>query len=348
MLRSHLRRAAYVVTAGLLLTGAACSTGSTSAGDAAPSATTTAEADAFPVTIESSYGTATIAEEPTRVVTLGPDADVALSLGVAPIAAEKITWGAKTETGSTVWFDEALAEMDGASAPQMLDTTDGVKTDEIIALEPDLVLATNSGLTQQEYDALAAADIPVVAHPGAMWTTTWQQSLELGGQALGRTALAAEVTDETQAALAGASEEYPVLDGASFLFAWFDPSDLSQVGIYTAEDNRVRVLEELGLVVPDHVKEDSPEGAFYYNVSMENASTLTGDVLLTYATSEDEVEALRTHPLISRIPAVESSKVYADLTESDSHGLSAPSPLAIPYALEHYVPKLAAVLEGQE
>ena len=97
----------------------ACSTGSTT--DDADSATepttnTSADADAFPVTIEHALGETTIEEEPTRVATLGwTDQDHALALGVVPVGATAITWGGN-EPGSTAWFDAAIEEA-GAEAP---------------------------------------------------------------------------------------------------------------------------------------------------------------------------------------------------------------------------------------
>ena len=74
----------------------------TTADDAAePTATTSVDADAFPVTIEHAFGETTIEAEPTRVATLGwTDQDSALALGVVPVGATKITWGGN-EAGST-------------------------------------------------------------------------------------------------------------------------------------------------------------------------------------------------------------------------------------------------------
>ena len=160
----------------------------TRADAADPTATTTADPDAFPVTIEHALGETTIEAEPTRVATLGwTDQDSALALGVVPVGATKITWGGN-EAGSTDWFDAALEEA-GAEAPVRYDDADGAPIDEIAELAPDLILATNSGITEAEYAKLSKI-APVVAYPEAPWTTSWQTSLEMIGQALGRTTLA--------------------------------------------------------------------------------------------------------------------------------------------------------------
>ncbi len=175
--------------------------------------------DAFPVTIEHALGETTIEEEPTRVVTVGyAEADFALALGVVPVGAAEITY-AGNENGSSDFFDEALAEIDGAEQPVRLDETDGVPVERIVRLEPDLVTATASGMTQEEHDRLTEAGIPVVAYPEAPYTTTWQESLDLVGRALGRSGLADEVEAETEQLFDDTAAEHPQLEGATFVFA---------------------------------------------------------------------------------------------------------------------------------
>ncbi|MEZ0577115.1 ABC transporter substrate-binding protein [Nocardioides sp. MH1] len=325
---------------------AACSTGSASSDVAAPTATTSAEADAFPVTVESALGDAVIEDAPERVVTVGyADSDVALSLGVVPIASEKITWGG-TAGGSTVWFDDALAEIDGARAPERLDTTDGIPVDEIIALEPDLVLGTNSGLTQQDFDKLTKAGIPVVAYPGDMWFTTWQQSLELAGRALGRTAVADRVVADTEQVIADTAAKYPQLDGATIAYTYLNPADTSQIGIYSAEENRPVLLAQLGAVTPAIVDEVSEPGVFYTTISAERAKDVEADVLLTDAESEADIETIETDPLLSQVPAIASGHWYASTDHVASLPMSAPSALSLPYAMENYIPHVAAAVDG--
>jgi iron complex transport system substrate-binding protein len=341
------RAALATVAVALAPVLAACSTGSTTADDAGdPTATTTADADAFPVTVESALGEAVIEEEPERVVTVGyADSDVALSLGVVPIASEKITWGG-TEAGSTVWFDDALAEIDGAETPQRLDTTDGIPVDEIIALEPDLVLGTNSGLTQKDFDKLTKAGIPVVAYPGDMWFTSWQESLELAGTALGRSDVADDVIAETEAVMADTAAAYPQLDGATIAYTYLNPADTSQIGIYSAEENRPVLLEELGARTPEIVEEVSEPGVFYTTISAERAKDVEADALLTDVEAEADIETIESDPLLSQIPAIASGHWYAELDHVAVLGMSAPSALSLPYAMEHYIPHVAAAVDG--
>lgn len=340
-------RTLTVAAATLLLALTGCSTGSTdsSASDSEPTATSSVDADAFPVTIEHALGETTIEEEPTRVVSVGyAEADYPLSLGVVPVGADKIEY-AGNENDSSDWFDEALAEIDGAEQPTRFSTADGVPVDQIVKLEPDLVTATQSGMTQEEYDKLTEAGIPVVAYPEAPYNTTWQESLEMVGQALGRTELAAELKTETEQVIADTAAEFPQLEGKTFTFAGPN-ADPSSFYVYTSMDNRPRLLVELGMVNSPIVEERSEPGQFLFNVSAERTEQLDADVFLTYATSEENVQELADNPLFQQIPAVADNRWYATVELTEAIGLSAPSPLSIPVGMERYIPKVAAAVDG--
>ncbi len=326
---------------------AACSTGAADgAVTEAVEPTSEVDADAFPVTIEHALGETTIEQEPTRVVAVGyAEADFVLSLGVVPVGAAAITY-AGNENESSDFFDEALAGIDGAEQPVRLDETDGVPVDKIVRLEPDLVTATASGITQEEHDRLTGAGIPVVAYPEAPYTTTWQESLDLVGRALGRSELADQVEAETEQLFADTAAEHPELEGASFVFGGPDAGDGSSFYVYTPEDNRPRLLAELGMVNTDFVEQNSEEGQFLFNVSSERAAALDADVFLTYATSEQEVDDLADNPLTRQVPAIADGRWYATVEPTEAVGFSAPSPLSLPSALEEYVPHVAAALEG--
>lgn len=332
------------------LTGlTACSTGSTAeAGQAPASSLSKAEPGAFPVTVEHAYGTTTIEEEPERVVALGwSDPDVVLSLGVVPVGASNNSWGG-TESGSTVWFDEALAEIEGAEAPTRIDDTSaGIAgaVGDIAKLRPDLVVATNSGMTKAEYEKLGKLGVPVVAYPGEAWMTSWRDSLDLIGQALGRNELADEVEADVEETLAQAKEEHPDLVGASHFVSWIDPTDTSSVGVYG--DNRATVLTEVGMTQPSWV-DDVTDGQAYGTVSAERAASLRSDLVLLTAESRTEASKLEQDRLVARIPAVAAGNVWWDLPDhSTAYALDVATPLSLPHMVEHLLPELDKVLADQ-
>lgn len=338
------RRTTLALTAVALVAPAlaACSTGSTSAADtAAPVADSTADADAFPVTIEHALGETTIEEEPQRVVTLGwTDQDLVLSLGVVPVGATKLTWGGN-DAGSSDWFDAELEEI-GGEQPVRLDDTDGTPIDEVAELAPDVILATNSGITEKDYAKLSKI-APVVAYPEAPWVTSWDTSLDMVGEALGRSELADEVAAETEQVVADAREDYPQLEGTSVVFAYLTAADLSTIGIYGPEDNRVRVLTEFGMTNAPIVEDVVKDGQFYGSISAERASSVDADVLLTYAETEDDLQTFTDDPLLGEIPAIKDGHAYAEADKHVGLAITNPSPLSMPYIVEEFLPRVADV-----
>lgn len=326
----------------------ACSTGSTTDDtDTAtePTTATEVEADAFPVTIEHAFGETTIEEEPVRVATIGwTDQDVALSLGVAPVGATAITWGGN-EDQSTEWYDAELEELGAEQATRYSDA-DGTPVAEVAKLAPDLILATNSGLTAAEYKKLSAI-APVVAYPDAPWVTTWEESLDMVGDALGRSDLADAVEDATEASIEAAAEAHPELAGKSFIFGALTTADTSKVDYYTPEDNRPRILTEVGMVNAPIIEEISEDGAFYGTISAERAGDLASDVFITYAEKDTDLATFTQDPLLGQIPALKSGHALASANQTDALGLSSPSPLSIPYAMEVFIPQVAGAVAGK-
>lgn len=325
------------------LTG--CSTGSTSADTAAePTATTTADADAFPVTIEHALGETTIESEPTRVATLGwTDHDHAVALGVVPVGATKITWGGN-EAGSTDWFDAAVEEA-GAEAPVRYDDADGAPIDEVAELAPDLILATNSGITDAEYAKLSKI-APVVAYPEAPWTTSWQTSLEMVGRALGRTALAEEVTADTEETIEQARADNPELQGTELIYGYLAATDLSAVGMYAPEDPRVAVLRDFGMVDAPAVADAIKPGEFYGTVSAEKAADLDSDVFITWVDSPESVETISQDKLLGKIPAIADGHWYAETDKQNAMASTNPTPLSIPVIVSDFLPHVVEAVTG--
>ena len=237
------------------------------------------------------------------MATLGwSDQDHALALGVVPVGATKLTWGGN-DAGSSDWFDAALEEA-GGEAPVRYDDADGAPVVEIAKLDPDLILATNSGITEQEYEKLSKI-APVVAYPEAPWITPWQTSLEMVGKALGRTEPRRgghrehRAGDRRRQARATRSSS-----ATSMIFGYLTTTDLSTVGIYAPEDPRVSFMHDLGLVDAPAVAGAIKPGEFYGSVSAEQASALDSDVFLTWSENPGDLETFSDNKLIGQIPAL--------------------------------------------
>ena len=335
---------ALVSAAAVTTLAAGCSTGpadgSEGGGSTGAAGSSSAAAGAFPVTIKHALGTTTIKQAPKRVATLGwSDSDVALALGTVPVAATAIDWGGN-KNRSTDWFDKKLKEL-GGTQPIRYSDKDGAPVDEVNKARPDLIIATNSGLTKDEYAKLSKI-APVVAYPGAPYGTSWQQSTQMIGKALGKESEAANVISSTEGQIKTAVAKYPQLKGKTVAWPWFTPTDLSKFGVYTPLDNRPRVLEEFGMkTAPVVTKLAGKTQSFSVDISAEKASTLAADVVVFDIEKPGQDAQLKAHPLLGKIPALKTGAYFANADQPATLTMSSPTPLSIPVALQKFLPPLA-------
>ncbi|WP_017201877.1 iron-siderophore ABC transporter substrate-binding protein [Microbacterium algeriense] len=309
----------------------------------APSGGNPASDDAFPVTVEHVYGETTISEKPERVATIAwANHEVPLALGIVPVGMSKATWGDDDDNGVLPWVEEKLDEL-GAETPVLFDETDGIDYEAVADTEPDVILAAYSGLTQEEYDTLSKI-APVVAFPKVAWGTSVDDMIELDSKALGLEKEGEALIEQLHADADKALEENSILKDKKVLFSYIDPTDLSQVGYYTAIDTRPGYLHELGLPLPAIVEENKDSAQFYLSVSAEEAQKFDDvDLFITYG-DDSIIPLLQADPLLSKIPAIAEGRI-AVLPDATPIAASAnPSPLSIPWGLSDYLGLLAAPL----
>ncbi|MGY4645235.1 ABC transporter substrate-binding protein [Cellulomonas sp. URHB0016] len=316
---------------------AACG-GSSGPDDASASPDAAADA-AFPVTIVSALGSTTIETKPERVVTLGwGAADIALELGTVPVGIEADTWGGDAD-GYQPWFREAV-EKQGAALPTTI-AGYPLDVDAIVALNPDLVLAPQSGLDQATFDQLSEL-VPVVAYPGEPWQTTIGDQVTIAANALGVPDAAAPLLKERQDAIDAAAAANPDLAGKTFayVYAGTEPGSLA---VYLPGDPRVELLTSLGMTLaPSVAGLSASPGTFAATLGLENADQLDDvQVLFTWFNDETEQAATEQQPLFARIPAFEQGAYVPMLDRGLGMAVSVATPLSVPWALDAYVPLIA-------
>jgi iron complex transport system substrate-binding protein len=333
---------ALVLSVGLI----AC----TSSDDKAPaSGTSEGESAWTPVTIEHAFGETVIESKPERVVTISwGNQDTPLALGILPVGISESNYGVTDGGNLLPWTKEKIAELGGADTTVVFNDTDGLDFEAINDTAPDVILAAYSGLTQEDYDTLSAI-APVVAYPENPWQTLWRDQVEINSKALGLEAEGKKLVTELDALIASTVAKYPQLEGKTAAFAYFDPTDLSTISLYTSGDPRAAFLEDLGLGVAPSVKKLA-EGAdtFFLQVSSENADQLTDiDILLTWASGDgsDLLATLQAHPLIGSIPAIKNGAVVT-FSESPLAAAQTPSALSIPYTIDDYVKTIAEAADN--
>ena len=86
--------------------------------------------------------------------------------------------------GVLPWNREAI-EKAGAEMPTILSESEEPPYEEFIAAKPDVILAHYSGITEEQYDKLAAI-APTVAYPEEAWATPWRDVITTTGEVLGK------------------------------------------------------------------------------------------------------------------------------------------------------------------
>nr|WP_254925709.1 MULTISPECIES: ABC transporter substrate-binding protein [unclassified Rhodococcus (in: high G+C Gram-positive bacteria)] len=347
-----MRSAASIALAGGLTIALAA--GCSSSTDEAPTAesTTAAQDSAFPVTIDSALGSATIPEAPKRIATWGwSNQDAILALGVVPVAMptfDGAQYGAD-DRGILQWDAKALADL-GGETPTLLsgDGTGAVPVEQFAAAAPDLIFAPYSGLTQEEFDKLS--DIaPVVAYPDEQWTTSWEDQLTIAGKALGKEKEAADLVSGVESSISDAAAKYPALQGKTVTIAL--PNAPGTFAVSKDDDVRVEFLEQLGLVNEPTIQEADPAkdpDAVYFELSLEQASLLKSDVLFVVAYDKESLGAFLVEPAVASQPVLAQGRTASteNLSADKNFAFGGLTVLTIPYILDDVASALNTAAEN--
>lgn len=316
---------------------AACGGDDDSDSDDAPAST--AAAGAFPVTVEGAYGSATIEEPPLRVVTIGwSDADVALALGVKPVGTFDI--GPDFPKGVGPW----AADRYGSETPTLLKFTDGLPLEEIIKLDPDLILAVQSGVTAEEYAKLSRVAPTVTYRKGrGAYLTPWPEQTEQIGAALGQPEQAEELVDDTEDAIEQARDDHPDLQGKTFSFV--AARDASQLSVYAPADLRVQFLESLGMKLSEGQRKVAEGQEFFVDLSFERIGELEADVLAAWFNTPAVRKTFTSQPAFKSFDTVERGG-FAPLDIVQAQAIGAPTVLSIPWAIANVTPVIEKAAAG--
>ena len=324
---------ALAAVGALALSGCAGNAEVESGSSAAPGDST-----AFPVTFEHIYGETTIEAAPERIATWGWGAtDAVLALGIVPVAIASMDYGGGDDR-ITPWVTDAIEELGGESPVILDNATYELSVEELLAADPDVLIAPYSGLTQEEYDAVTAAGIPVVAPEEALWSTPWRDVITETGTALGLDDEAEQLIADLDGLVADAAAEHPEFDGTSIAYA---ADDVDTFYLYLPADPRVEILEDLGFASAQAVTDlDTGESTFYTTVSAENLDKIDAEVIFTQTDSEEALNTFLTSDRTGIIPAVAKGAVGAIVGEENVAAIS-PTALTLPWILPSIVEQLA-------
>jgi iron complex transport system substrate-binding protein len=296
----------------------------------------------FPVTITHKFGSTTINSAPQRVVVIGTstdDLDAAVALGVTPVAF--FTKDQVTPDGLYPWLK---GKVDPAKT-QIVNASNGVDTEQVAKLTPDLILATGDYGLDQEYENLSKTGAAVIGYESEWGKQSWQQHVEVVGKALGKQAEAQRLIDDVEAKITGVRTALPGLAGKTFTAsAGNTPGKVFT--LVSNEDFAVKLIEQLGLKLSPTVGTvekvaGSPTGV----VGPEQFDKLDANLVLIGFTTPDNKNAFEGSQLVRNMAAVRSGNYLAVDMVTISQ-LRYPSALGIPWVLDSLRPALEKVAKG--
>ncbi len=290
----------------------------------------------FPVTIEHAHGSTTVEQAPERVVSVGySDHDILLALGVTPVGVRD--WYGGYDYATWPWAQDELGE----AQPEIIGSQE-LDIEAIAALDPDLIIGVNTGMTREVYDLLAqvAPTIgPSTEFPN--FGTPWQVRTRMVGRAVGQAEAAEQAVTSIEERFSGIRESNPEFENATIAVAF---QFQSSPGAYASKDVRSRLMESLGFEIPEMFDEMAGE-SFFASFSEERLDLLDTDVIVWIASSDEGKEAIKALSMRDGLTAAaEGREIF--LGKLLGGAFSFASPLSIPFLLDEMVPGLQAAVDG--
>lgn len=329
--------AAAVLALPLLLT--ACGAEDEPEPESAPSGTS-GTAGEFPVTVEHRLGETVIEEQPERVVVVGlTEQDILLELGVTPIAVTE--WYGEQPYATWPWAQELL----GDAQPEVLSQSDGIEFEKVAALDPDLIIGTNSGMTEKDYELLSEIAPTVTNVAGSTpYFSPWQDQVLQVARALGREDDGQALIEEVEGKYAAVREAHPEWEGQTATFSQGGPYD----GIlYVYPDGlSTSFLTDLGFTMVEGLDDFAPDVGSQAEISAENTNLIDADVVVFATEDQKMFDQLQEFGTIGSLSAVQENRaVYTDGTLAGA--LYFLTPLSLSYALDRLTPMLEQATAGE-
>ncbi|WP_283137597.1 iron-siderophore ABC transporter substrate-binding protein [Rhizohabitans arisaemae] len=305
-------------------------------GTAQPAAASSSAEGAFPIRVDHRYGTTQIAKRPERIVTIGlSDHEPVLALGFKPVGV--VDWFQRKPFTDWPWAKDAW----GGTEPVVLGLReDGVKTEKLVALKPDLIFAMYSGIQKEHYDQLSKI-APVVAQPKAFdpYAAPWQELTLLAGRALGEEAKAQQLIAGIGQRFAKVREANPQWAGKTAVAA--DSFKPGQYSAFQKGDPKSAFLAEMGFTVPEEITRKAG-ASNVVEFGSEGLNILEVDRLVWLTTGKEPWERIKNDSVYKELKVAKEGRDLFVTYQDPPIGaaLSFNTVLSIPYAIDQVEPLL--------
>jgi iron complex transport system substrate-binding protein len=284
-------------------------------------------AEGFPRTIAHMFGETVIPTRPARVVCLDVgEADAALALGVAPLA---INYWEGAPDGIATWQRPYLPD----PWPVRLRWVDGPDVEGVALLDPDIVLG--SYIADDEYRQLSGIAPTVVL---SYDMNSRDRALTVG-RALGLDDRAAEAVEQLNQSLQSA-RAVARLEGRTIAVG--SCGDDGTVYPLT-DDGSMDLLLALGALKPPALAALSPEEP----LSLEQLSLFEADILVMFYDTDSVRVSVESNPLLRGLDVARRGAYFGSSSTDDFDLFNATGLLQVPYSIDHFIPKLTALVQDQ-
>ncbi|ADD42495.1 iron-siderophore ABC transporter substrate-binding protein [Stackebrandtia nassauensis] len=305
------------------------------------------ESGSFPVTIDHALGEAKIEKKPKRVVTIGwLSQDVVAALGTVPVGVTDFSWGSVDKY--LPWFAERVKELDG-EMPELIEVNDSdeASAEQILDLDPDLIVAAHSGITDSNYKKLSSI-APTIAYDKKPWQSDWKDVTLTVGTAMGQKKQAQKLLDETEKLIADTAEDNPKFTKTSFAYGWYLEEGSTELPLYVSADPRVQFVQQLGFKLsPQVADKESDPGTFTASFSLEEVDTIKADVYIGWVDNKKDLNRTVDNAVLKKWKPFASDSYYIMEDQAVAWASSAPSVLGIPWAMDDIVAGLDKAVAGK-
>jgi iron complex transport system substrate-binding protein len=302
------------------------------AGCSSDKSTSAATGGGRPVTVTHIFGETTIAEPPKRVVSAGfTGQDDLLALGIVPVAVTN--WFGDQPFGVWPWAQPKL----GAAKPVVLNLDNGIQVSQISGLKPDLIIATDAGLDQDNYQKLAAIAPTLAQSDGDAFFEPWKDQAKAIGQAVFQSGQIASLINGVDKGFAAVADKYQQFKNKRVLLL---QGRLHDENVVATTGWQTEFLTQMGLAVPDSLAASAVDQQRAFIPRDKIKSVLDDADLLIWTTESDQDQAA----LLAN-PDVAQHRSRSVFTTKDQAGAIAyASPLSYPLVADQLPALIANVL----
>lgn len=323
-------------------------------------------ADGGTVSVAGKFGEAQVPLGAERVLPLSPqDADMVISMGVAPIAlpTDANILVSTNGVGAWPWQVDALKDMGyhvlptnaGGGVDALLSAGDHeIPTllfegdlqsyvEQIVALEPDVIVATGQwSLDKSAYEQLSSI-APVVHFDEQANVEPWQDSTLKIGKALGRDDEAQAAVSSAEADLTAVRAAHPEFEGVNFNAVIGDLN--GQLYILAGEDRGIGMLmKDLGFQLTGWAQTVSIDADGRGVISYEYVAQLDTDVAVVISPAGD-IDYMRDNEQWRNLSVVQRGSVVSIARNSGvPNALGFPSPISLPWGADRIADALSTAV----